>query len=300
MGFKFYGVYAFPVTPFDTAGAVDEAVLRRHLRFLLTEGRVHGVIPTGSTGEMAFLSDAERKQVVDITLEEVNGKVPVFVGAAACSTSKTIENALYAQRAGAQGVMIVAPFYGHLDQEELYRHYASVADCIDIPIMAYNNPSTSGSDTLPSTLARLAETGRVVAVKESTGQMQRVSEIMRLCGDKLQVLCGCDTLPMEMFAVGVKAWVAAPSNIIPAQCVELFELMVEKPNVSRARELYFRLLPLFSVLEESGQYVQLIKAGLALRGMPVGAPRPPLLPIDPEQVEQVRSILANILVWAPA
>ena len=190
--------------------------------------------------------------------------------------------------------MVVPPYYGHLDQEELYGHYAAVAECIDIPIMVYNNPGASGSDVLPPLLARLAMTGRVVAVKESSGQMQRVAEIMRLCGDKMQVLCGCDTLPMEMFAMGVHGWVAAPANLVPAQCVELFELMVEERDFARAKAAYFRLLPLFDMMETTGQYVQIVKAGLALRGMPVGAPRPPLKMPGAATQARLKEILDDI------
>ena len=295
MAAKLYGVYAVPCTPFDGAGEVDEQVLRRHLRFLLHQGRVHGIVPAGSTGEFAFLSEVERQRVVDITIEEVNGKVPVFVGAAACSTRDTIRYAQRAQAGGVQGLMVVPPYYGHLDEEELYRHYATVAECIDIPIIVYNNPGASGSDVVPSLLARLAETGRIIAVKESSGQMQRVAEIMRLCGDKMQVICGCDTLPLEMFSMDVQAWFAAPANIVPRQCVELFELAVERHNYADARDLYFKLLPLFDMMESTGQYVQLVKAGLDILGMSVGLPRPPLRPASSDKQARLKEILVNIL-----
>lgn len=291
---KFRGVFAVSCTPFDQQGHVDESALRRHLRWLLEEGRVHGIIPTGSTGEFAFLSAQEREQVVTAAIDEVQGRVPLLVGAAACSTRDTIFFAQQAQRLGASGVMVVPPYYGHLSQEELYQHFAALAANIDIPIMLYNNPGTSGSDILPATIARLAQLPNIAAVKESTGVIQRVHEIQNLCGDQIEVLCGCDTLPLEMFAMGVEGWVAAPSNAIPSQCVRLFELAVEQKDFAAARALYTRTLPLFELFEGSGQYVQLNKAALEWLGRPIGLPRPPLLPVSAELRQQLEEILAQI------
>ena len=290
----YHGVYAVTCTPFDADGAVDEAALRRHIRWMLDDGGVHGIIPTGSTGEFAYLENDELRRVLDVTLEEVNGRVPVIAGAAACATRETIRRAREAERAGANGVMIVSPYYGHLAQDELYAHFRAVAESIALPIILYNNPGASGSDVLAETVARLSELENIAAVKESTGQMQRVNEIMRLCGDRIEVLCGCDTLPLEMFRMGVRGWVAAPANAIPRECVALFTLAVEQRDDAAARALYDILLPLFELFEGTGQYVQLNKAALAMMGRPVGAPRPPLLPVSDERRAQLGRILDTI------
>ncbi len=298
---RFEGVYAVTCTPFDTEGAVDEAALRRHIRWMLDEGGVHGIIPTGSTGEFAYLDNDELRRVLDVTLEEVDGQVPVIAGAAACATRETIRRARDAEEAGADGVMIVSPYYGHLAQEELYAHFRAVAESSALPIILYNNPGASGSDVLAETVARLAEFENIAAVKESTGEMQRVNEIMRLCGDKIEVLCGCDTLPLEMFKMGVRGWVAAPANSIPRECVALYTLAVERGDDAAARALYDTLLPLFELFEGTGQYVQLNKAALAMMGRPIGAPRPPLLPVSEARRSELRGILAAIhayeVVW---
>jgi len=276
---RFKGVYAVPCTAFTEAGEVDEAAMRKHLRFLLDEGGVHGVIPTGSTGEFAFLSPEERRMVVEITIDEVADDVPVIVGAAGVSTRETIAYAQSAQEAGADGVMVVSPYYGHPHEEELYRHFKDLAESIDIPVMLYNNPGAAGVDITPPLVARLAELEGISAIKESTGEMQRVAEIMRLCGDDIEVLCGCDTLPMEMFAMGVQGWVAAPSNVVPKQCVALYELVA----VNRDFE------------SSTGKYVQLAKAGLEMLGTPIGPPRQPLLPASDEERARLRMILDDIL-----
>lgn len=291
---EYRGVYAVPCTAFAKDGRVDEPAMRRHLRFILDEGGVHGIIPTGSTGEFAFLSEQERRSVVAMTLDEVAGQVPVLPGATGVSTSEAIRYAQFAQEAGADGVMVLSPYYGHPDQEELYQHFKTVAENIEIPIMLYNNPA-SGVDMLPPLVARLAEIDNIRAIKESTGEMQRVAEIMMLCGDKIEVLCGCDTLPMEMFAMGVQGWVAAPSNVIPRQCVELYELVAVKHDLVDGWALYSKLLPLFAMFEESGKYVQLAKAALEMLGRPIGAPRRPLLPASEEHRKQLRELLDAIL-----
>ncbi len=291
---KYRGVFAVVCTPFDEKGDLDEAALRRHLRYLVDQCGVHSIIPTGSTGEFAFLNEAERLRVMEITLDEINHKVPVYIGTAACSTRETVRYAQDAEKAGADGVMVVSPYYGSVSQNELYEHFSTLARSISIPIIVYNNPGTSGNDILPPLLARLAEFENIVAVKESSGVMQRVSEIMRLCGDKIEVLCGCDTLVLEMFQMGVEGWVAAPANVIGELCVQLYRVAVEQKDFEKARDLYFRVLPLMDLFESSGQYVQLAKAGLAMLGMSIGNPRKPLLPPEPQLLEELRGILQTL------
>ena len=289
---KWFGVYAVVCTPFTKDEELDEAALRRHIRFLLDAG-VHGIIPTGSTSEFAALSESERKRIVDITIEEVNGKLPVVVGTAAVSTRDTIRYSQYAENAGADGVMIVSPYYCHPTERELYYHYQAVAESIHLPMMLYNNPFTSGVDMQPALIARLAEMDNVSYIKESSGDMRRVSEIMRLCGDKMTVFCGADNLALEMFAIGVPGWVAAPANAIPKQCVQLYELAVVKKDLEKARELYFKMLPYFTALE-SGQFVQYVKASLEILGHSIGVPRRPLLRPSEEEIEHLKEILATL------
>jgi len=286
---RWFGVYVVVCTPFTEGDAVDEGILWRHIRFLLESG-VHGVIPTGSTSEFASLTEAERKNILDITLDEVGGRVPVVAGTAAVSTRDTIMYSQYAEKAGVDGVMIVPPYYCHPTEREIFHHYEAVAKSIHLPIMVYNNPWTSGVDMQPALLARLATIENVAYVKESSGDMRRVSEIMRLCGNRLTVLCGADNLALEMLAVGVPGWVAAPANAIPRQCVQLYELVAVKKDLDKARELYLKLLPYFTALE-SGQFVQYVKASLEILGRPIGAPRRPLLRPAEEDYRKLEEIL---------
>jgi len=291
---KYKGVFGVICTAFDEDGEVDEAALRRHIRWQIDDCKVHGIIPCGSTGEFAFLSEMERKQVVAVTVDEVKKKVPVIAGSAACATCEVVAYAQYYQDLGVDGVMIVPPYYGHLSQEELFSHYNTVAYEVDLPIILYNNPGTSGSDIFPSTVARLAEIENVVAVKESTGIMQRVVDINLLAGDKIEVLCGCDTLALEMFAVGVAGWIAAPANVVAKACVKLYQLAVEQKDLASAWEFYRYVRPLFDLFEGSGKYVALAKAGLEMLGRPIGLPRPPLLPVDEDMRAKLKALLENI------
>ena len=294
MAKKFQGIYAVLVTPFTKDDRVDEKTLRKHIRNLIDKGKVDGIMPTGSTGECAALSDEERMLVGDIAISEVNGAVPVVVGTSAASTTAAIRFSQYAQKAGADGVLTLPGYYSHPDPREIVAHYKALSKNVEIPIMVYNNPGPSGVDMKPDLIAKIAENKNVAYVKESSGDMTRVASIQRLCGDKLNVFCGCDSLALEMFLMGACGWVAPPANLIPKQCGQLFELGYVKKDIAKAKKLYLKLLPLFTMFESSGKYVQLTKAGLEILGLPYGVPRQPLLPPDKGQLAELKKILKEV------
>lgn len=292
---KLQGVYAVTCTPFTEDDEVDEEALRRHIRFLLDEGKVHGIIPTGSTGEFASLSEDERKRVVDITIDEVNGKVPVVVGSAAVTTRDTIMYCRHAEKAGADGVMIVHPYYCLPTERELYEHYKAIAASIGIPIMIYNNPATSGVDMQPELLARLAEIDNISYVKEASGDVKRIGLIKMLCGDKITIFIGTDHNTFEAFVMGTEGWVAGAANVIPKQCVKLYELAVEKRDIDGARELWYCMLPFGNMVEGEGKFVQYLKAASEMLGRPLGPPRRPLLPPLEEDRRRLKEALDRVL-----
>ena len=289
---KYKGVFTVVCTAFDEKGEVDEAALRRHIRWQLDECKVHGIIPCGSTGEFAFLTPAERQKVVGITIDEVKKQVPVIAGAAACATREVIEAGNCYKDMGVDGIMVVPSYYGHLGQGELYTHYSEIAKNVDLPLVVYNNPGTSGSDILPATVARLAnEFENVVAIKESTGAMQRVVDIQLLAGDNIEVVCGCDTLALEMFRMGVEGWIAAPANVFAKQCVKLYELAVVEKDQAAAWEFYKKARPIYDLFENSGQYVALAKAGLEMMGRGIGKPRLPLSEPSEELKAELKALI---------
>lgn len=219
------------VTPFKKDGSLDEEALRLNIDWYIEHG-APGVICTGSTGEFDALSDEEIKRVIEVTLDQVNGRVPVIAGTSATSTWKAKELSKFAEDAGADGVMAVPPYYYHPKEDEIIEHYREVAESINIPVMVYNNPWTSKVDMKPQLIARLAEIDNVRYVKESSGDIRRVEQILRLTGEKLTVFCGSDVLPFESFVLGAQGWVSVAANIIPKEAQKLFELVaIEKKSM---------------------------------------------------------------------
>lgn len=274
-------------TPFTRDYAVDQDAERGLIRFYLESG-VTCIAPCGSTGEFASLKNDERREVVETALDEVNGKIPVVVGTHALTTEESVSLTKHAKDTGASAALVVPPYYIKPTEDELYSHYADIAK-VDIPIMLYNNPGTSKVDMKPPFIARLAENFENIRyVKESSGVIQRIHEILQLT-NKMTVFCGSDNLVLESVAMGAQGWVGAAADICPKQANELY--YAGKKNMDEAMRLYFRLLPLFNLLENSGRYVQYVKAGLELLGHPVGPPRKPLLPVGPQEKQAVKEIM---------
>jgi len=290
---KLQGVFAVLPTPMTTSETVDYETLEAHIDYLIEEGGVHGIIPLGSTGEYYALTAAERKKVAETTFQAVQGRVPVVVGANATTTREVIEYCQHAEKCGAAGVMLAAPYYSLPTDDELFEHYRTVDKAINIPIMLYNFPARSGVDLTPELIQRLAELDNVRYVKESSGDITRISEIIRLCGDKITVLCGCDNEALESFVLGAAGWVAGASNFLPKTHVKLFELAVNEKDFATARELYYKLLPVLTALE-GGKYIQFVKACCGLMGHPVGPPRRPLMPANHNEVARLEKALSQI------
>jgi 4-hydroxy-tetrahydrodipicolinate synthase len=288
---KLRGTFVVMVTPFTPDERLDEKGFRENIDWYILEG-IHGVICLGSTGEFANLSIEERKSVIDLTVDQVRDRVPIIAGTAANSTRETIEMTKYAQDAGAVAALIVAPFYGLPTQEDLYEHYKSISENVSIPIMVYNNPGFSGVDMLAPLIERLAVIDNILYLKESTGDIKRVHEIMLRCGDRIDVWCGWDDLAYEFFSLGCRGWVAPVANFMPKTAVELFTL-VEKKEYEKARALYFKMLPLLSYLEE-GQLLAKVKEAMNMIGKAGGKPRRPFLPITEEQKNELRAMLSEV------
>jgi len=288
---KLTGTYVVMVTPFKENEDLDEKGLRANIAWYIREG-IHGVICNGSTSEFANLCKEERKRVIDITVEAVKGRVPVMSGTAAHSTRETIEMTAYAQKAGCDAVLLVPPYYGGPNQEEIYEYYREVAAAVPIQIMVYNNPYTSGVDIQPTTIARIAEIENIPYVKESSADIRRIHEITRLCGNKIDVWCGWEDLAYESLILGCKGWVCPTSNIIPKMTVRLFTL-VQAKKLREAENLYYKMLPLLVYLE-AGQLGAKVKAAMDLLGRCGGKPRKPFLPVSNEQKPELQRILDDL------
>lgn len=272
---NFRGVFAALVTPMKANEEIDYAKLGAFADHLIRQG-IHGLIPLGSTGEYYALSADERERVLRATLEAAAGRVPVVAGTNAGSTRDVIAFSRQAEKLGCAGVMLAAPYYSLPRPEELLVHFRAVNDVIGIPIMLYNYPGRTGVDMSPEFIERLARLKNLRYVKESTGEMPRITELLRRCGDRLGVFCGCDTIALESLMVGAIGWVGGVANVLPNEHVRLFELVVEKEDCIAARKLFFEMLPTLELMEGGGKYTQWVKAACGLVGHPAGPPRRPL------------------------
>jgi len=288
---KLRGTFTVMVTPFTPDEKLDKKGFCANIDWYIEEG-IHGVICLGSTGEFANLTIEERKSIIDLTVDQVKGRVPIIAGTAANSTRETVEMTKYAQDAGADAALIVAPFYGLPTQEDLYEHYKAISENVSIPIMVYNNPGFSGVDMLPPLIERLAVLDNILYLKESTGDIKRVHELLRRCGDSIDIWCGWDDLAYEFFFLGCRGWVAPIANFMPKTAAELFAL-AEKKAYEEAKALFFKMLPLLSYLEE-GQLLAKVKEAMNMIGKTGGKPRKPFLPITEEQKGELRRMLSEV------
>lgn len=283
------------VTPMTADEEVDYQTLSDFANYLIEEGGVQGLIPLGSTGEYYALSNREREAVVKTTMAAAGGRVPVLVGANGGSTRDIIAYSRQAEALGAAGLLLAAPYYSLPTPDELHRHFKAVNDAVGIPIMLYNYPGRTGVDMKPDLIERLAELKNIRYVKESTGDATRVSEIIRRCGERIAVFCGCDTLALESLMMGAVGWVGGVANALPKEHVKLFKLAVGKKDIFAARKLYYKLLPVLAFMEGGGQYTQFVKAACALNGHPVGPPRKPLCSASDEDVARLKELLASAI-----
>ncbi|ABM11300.1 dihydrodipicolinate synthase family protein [Mycolicibacterium vanbaalenii] len=288
---EIHGIIAYPVTPFTSNGEdIDTGKLAALVEQLVATG-AHAIAPLGSTGESAYLTEAEFDTVVDTTVGVVNGRVPVIVGASDLTTANTIRRGKYAQRAGADALMILPVSYWKLTDREIARHYASVAAATDLPIMAYNNPATSGIDMSPELLVRMfTDIDNVAMVKESTGDLSRMQRIKELTGGALPFYNGSNPLVLDALTEGAAGWCTAAPNLRPQPCLDLYTA-VRDGERSRAQEIYDDLAPLLRFIVAGGLPTT-VKAGLELLGVSVGDPRAPLLALDDTGRAELKTLLA--------
>jgi 4-hydroxy-tetrahydrodipicolinate synthase len=285
----FRGTYTVMITPFRPDGGVDLPALRNFVDWQIAQG-IHGLIPLGSTGEFLSLSDEEKERVAATVIEQAAGRVPVLIGTGAEDTRDVVRLSRRAEAQGADGALIIPPFYSTPTDDEIVHHYRTVSDAIGLPIMVYNNPAVANVDLRPPLVAPLAEIDNCRYIKESTIDITRVRDIVRLCGDRMQVFGGI--LGFESFVEGAVGWTAVAANVVPEPLSHLFELVVDQGNIPEARTLYDRYLPLIEFV--GGQaYVAGTKALLAHMGFAAGPPRPPRLPLPPEHDAVARELISR-------
>ena len=286
----FAGIYVAIPTPFN-GGKVDETALKKHIDFLIENG-VDGIVPCGTTGESATLSYEEHEQVINTTIEHVNKRVKVIAGTGSNSTSEAIRLTNFARRAGADGALLITPYYNKPNQEGLYLHFKKIAESVDIPIVLYNVPGRTGVNMLPETVARLSEIENIVAIKEATGNTNVATEIVNLCGDKITVLSGDDLTFFPLLSVGAKGVISVTANVVPDKMVEMYRNFVEG-NLKRAMELHHWLYPLSKVLFIDTNPIP-VKTALSFMGKMEKEFRLPLCPTTPEKEAKIKEVLTRL------
>ncbi len=287
---KMHGIIAVTTTPFLKDGSIDYETAAKHINWLISSG-VHGLLPLGATGEFAALSLEERKAYAEFVMKEVKKRVPVMIGAVSQNIQTSIEVSKHAASIGADAVMILPAPGLHPSQEEIYGYYKHVSENVTLPVMVYNNPGSAGVDIAPETMERIATLPHMEYLKESTGDIKRLTAMVDALEKELVIFCGCENLAYESFVMGAKGWICVLANVAPAQAVELFDLVTEKGDLVEARKLYRKLLPLLRLTEDTGELWQIIKYILQTKGMGTDTLRLPRLPITRETKAAVDALL---------
>jgi len=289
---KFKGIIAYPITPFDENEQVDISLFKQLLERLLQSG-AHAVAPLGSTGVLPYLNDSEKEAITEATIQQVAGRVPTLVGVSNLTTERTIYHAQFAERAGADAVMIISMSYWKLTDAEIFQHYDAVASKINIPIMAYNNPATGGIDMSPQLLKQLLTIPNVTMIKESTGDVQRMHYLRKELGDEVAFYNGSNPLALAAFAAGATGWCTAAPNLIPQLNLSLHEAVVHK-DFATAQHLFLQQFDLLKFIVAKG-LPRTIKAGLEILGEQGGDLRRPLLALSPSEKQELANLLHSTI-----
>ncbi len=285
----FKGAIVAIVTPFKD-GKVDEDALRELIEFQISNG-TDGIVPCGTTGESATLSHEEHDRVIEITIDAVKKRVPVIAGTGSNSTAEAIRLTKHACEAGADGALIVCPYYNRPTQEGLYQHYKMIAESVPIPILPYNIPSRTGVNLLPDMVAKLAKIKNIVGIKEASGSIKQMSDVIELCGDDFAVLSGDDLFTLPLLAMGGAGIISVISNVAPADMAGLVDAFTAK-DFAKAKELHHKMSPLIESL-----FIEVnptpVKAALALMGKIQYEYRLPLCKMSDANLEKLRKVMVN-------
>lgn len=283
----FSGNYTVCLTAFDATGRIDLGRMAAYVDWQIREG-VDGLIPLGSTGEFLSLSRDERAAVAECVIRTAAKRVPVLIGTAAESTEETIALSKEAESLGADGVMVISPFYSSPTEAELFTHFRRVAEAISVPLMVYNNPFTANIDISARQLADLSRIDNILYVKDTSKNVHRVTEILAACADRIRVFAGY--YPWESCLAGAIGYSSVVSNILPAMSSRLIRLSRDLTRWQEGRGLYQDMLPLINALG-GDRYVSATKAAMQMTGHDMGPPRSPRLPLPDTGRDEIRQYL---------
>lgn len=288
----FEGVFPAIITPFlrNAGKDLDVDGLRSNIAFLLKSG-IHGIVPCGSTGESATLSFVEHEKVIEVSLEEAGGKVPVLAGTGSNNTVEAVRLTRAAKDAGADGVLAISPYYNKPNRSGLVKHYTALAD-LDIPVVIYNVPGRTGQNLLPDLVAELAKHPNIVGVKEASGDINQISTIIEMTRDEeFTLISGDDNMTLPILGLGGGGVISVAANIVPVPMIQMYEA-VRKGDFEAARNIHFRLSPLFRAMFFESNPIP-VKKAVEIRGMPAGPVRLPLDDASAATTEKLKEVLSH-------
>ena len=286
----FSGAFTAIVTPFKD-GQVDEKAFKGLIRFGL-DGGVSGFVPCGTTGESPTLSHEEHNRVVEMTVKEVAGQVKIIAGTGSNSTEEAISLTRHAKKVGVDAALLVSPYYNKPTQEGLYRHFKAIAEAVDIPLVLYNIQGRTGVNIENSTMEKLSRLPNIVGVKEASGSILQMSEVIRLCGPDFDVLSGDDQMTFPLMALGGKGVISVVTNIIPDKMSALVRHMLAG-EIDKARAIHFEIFELCQAMFVETNPIP-IKAALGLMGKIEPEFRLPLCPPASASLEKIRNVLSKL------
>lgn len=285
----FKGAIVAIVTPFKS-GKVDEGKLRELIEFQIANG-TDGIVPCGTTGESPTLSHEEHDRVIAITVDAVKKRVPVIAGTGSNSTAEALRLTKHAHEVGADGALMVCPYYNRPTQEGLYQHYKLIAENVSIPIIVYNIPGRTGVNLLPETLARLAKIPNIVGTKEASGSLKQMHDVISLCGSDFAVLSGDDFFTYPLLCLGGHGIISVVSNVAPADMSALVDAFAAG-DLKKAKDLHFKMVPLIDSLFIETNPVP-VKAALAMMGKIDYEVRLPLEKMSEGNYEKLKKVMIS-------
>ena len=289
---KFEGIYTPAVTPFGAGGSIDREVFAQVLEWLIAAG-VHGIIVGGSTGEYYAQTAEERRELAAFAKQIIKSRTALIVSTAAIRTEDSVAYAKHAREIGADALLVASPPYALPTERENALHALTIDRAANLPIMLYNYPARVGVMMGEAYLARVSRSRNFQAIKESSGDINRIHLLAREF-PHIEMSCGMDDQALEFFAWGSRSWVCGGSNFLPREHLALYEACVVEKDFDKGRAIMKALLPLMSVLEGGGKFVQCIKFGCELEGLEVGNVRPPLKPLNNEEKRRLQTVVANL------
>lgn len=278
------------ITPYDKKQEVNYHKVTELVEHLIENGS-EGIVVCGTTGESPVLTREEKLQLYSIVKETANGRIPIFAGTGSNNTRQTVELSREAEKLGVNGIMLVTPYYNKPSQQGLYEHFKTVAEAVGLPVMLYNVPGRTSANLQPATVKHLSEVENIIAIKEACGDMDQVSELIRLLQGSLTVYSGDDSITLPMMAIGAHGIVSVASHIIGRQIKSMIESFING-DTSKAAKIHSDLFPIFKGLFITSNPVPL-KAALNLMGMEVGGLRLPLVPATKDEQEKIKYLLTS-------